>query len=81
MRKPVFVAVSVLVLAMVVSAQTSYHAFLWSQSTGMQDLGSLSGSSYATGVNKSGEVVGYYISVTNQVRAFLWTSSGGMQDI
>ena len=63
------------------SAQATYHAFIWSANTGMQDLGSLGGSSYAQGINASGQVVGYYVSLLGQLRPFLWTQSGGMQDL
>lgn len=62
------------------------HAFLWSKSTGIKDLGTLSGGtvSGATGVNDSGTVVGYSNikgqPATNFV-AFLWTSGGGMVNL
>src|ERR1700719_999917 len=37
------------------------HAFLWSKSAGLKDLGTMSGGtiSGASGINDSGEVVGY----------------------
>jgi hypothetical protein len=37
------------------------HAFLWSKSAGLKDLGTMSGGtiSGATGINDSGEIVGY----------------------
>ena len=53
------------------SSQATYHAFIWSANTGMQDLGSLGGSSFAQGINASGQVVGYYLSVLGQLRPFL----------
>ena len=62
------------------------HAFLWSKSTGMKDLGTLSGGtvSGALGVNDSGVVVGYSNikgqPATNFV-AFQWTSGGGMVNL
>lgn len=62
------------------------HAFLWSKSTGMKDLGTLSGGtiSGATGINDLGAVVGYSNvdgkPVTDFV-AFLWTSGGGMVNL
>ena len=60
---------------------TTTHAFLWSSTTGMQDLGSPGGSSYANGINNAGQVVGYYVTYAGTYRAFLWTPSGGMQDL
>jgi probable HAF family extracellular repeat protein len=58
------------------------HAFLWSASTGMQDLGTLptGNTSYALGINNSGSIVGFS-GTTLGNRAFLWTPSGGMQDL
>jgi probable HAF family extracellular repeat protein len=61
------------------------HAFLWSADTGMHDLGSLSGpagTSFATAVNDSGQVVGYS-SVPGDdsaTHAFRWTA-GLMQPL
>src|SRR6202171_6705734 len=52
------------------SAQATYHAFIWSANTGMQDLGSLGGSSYVPGINASGQVVGYYVPLLGQLRPF-----------
>jgi probable HAF family extracellular repeat protein len=65
------------------SAQnTTVHAFLWSSTAGIQDLGSLGGgSSYANGINNAGQVVGYYATPEGAYRAFLWTASGGIQDL
>jgi|CZLA01.1.fsa_nt_gi probable HAF family extracellular repeat protein len=65
-----------------VNAQSSAtHAFLWSSTAGMQDLGSFgSGSTYANGINNAGQVVGYY-EAFGTYRAFLWTASAGMRDL
>lgn len=64
------------------SAQnTTTHAFLWSSTTGMQDLGSIGGgNSHAYGINNAGQVVGYY-EYLGTFRAFLWSASTGMQDL
>lgn len=57
------------------------HAFVWSKSGGMTDLGTLPGAniSAATGINSSGTIVGYSNlkgePITNFV-AVQWTSSG-----
>lgn len=45
-----------------------YHAFIWTPTGGMRDLGTLSGASYATGINDLNTIVGYYsISRTSRV--------------
>ena len=72
------------VLASLSFAQTASHAFLWSSTTGMQDLGTLGTGedSEAFGINSAGHVVGD--SNTNgpyTPHAFLWTQSAGMQDL
>jgi len=64
------------------------RAFLWDNNSGLQNLGSLPSwafnSSFATGVNNAGLVVGYgesqYLS-TQTKRAFLWSSGGAMEDL
>lgn len=65
------------------STAQNQHAFIWTTSTGMTDLGTLGGSSsQAFAVNASGQVVGYsYIAGDSTLHAFLWTSTGGMQDL
>lgn len=47
------------------------HAFLWSASDGMTDLGTLGGrSSWANGINNLGQVVGKSIDVQGSLRAY-----------
>jgi probable HAF family extracellular repeat protein len=78
---PCLTVIATLFFPVNASAQATYHAFIWSANTGMQDLGSLGGSSYAQGINASGQVVGYYVSLLGQLRPFLWTQSGGIKDL
>ncbi len=62
------------------------HAFVWSKSGGMKDLGTLPGASIsaASGINADGTIVGYSnvegLLVTNFV-AVQWTSSGSMTNL
>ena len=66
------------------TGDASYHAFLWSKSRGVQDLGVLNvGSiSIAQGINSSGTVVGGSATLGNfSFHAFIWTPSGGMEDL
>jgi probable HAF family extracellular repeat protein len=69
-----------------------FHAFLWSQASGMQDLGVLSNDtvSLANKVNDSGQVVGssgaspsynQYGILGLTGRGFIWTQANGMQDL
>ena len=60
------------------------HAFLWSTTTGMQDLGALgtggADHSEAWAVNNAGVVVGKTGTPTG-VHAFVWTPERGMVDL
>jgi len=70
------------------------HAFVWTRTNGMMDLGTFGDpsatgwplrTSFATAVSNTGEVVGAsyvpFISVPDGYRAFRWTPSAGMQII
>jgi probable HAF family extracellular repeat protein len=58
------------------------RAFLWTQATGMQDLGVLPGgnSSRALDLNDDGDVVGSSTSSSGD-RGFIWTRQEGMVDL
>ena len=59
------------------------HAFLWSKTSGTQDLGTLGGNfSYGSFVNDLGQVAGASSLAGDSVyHAFRWTASSGMQDL
>ena len=65
------------------SASGQIRAFRWTQSGGMEDLGTLGGNgSTALGVSADGFVaVGVAYNASGQIRAFRWTQSGGMEDL
>jgi probable HAF family extracellular repeat protein len=56
------------------------HAFIWDETNGMRDLGSLGDDSSAIGINDSGTVVGWYV-LGNAYRGFFWTEATGMVDL
>jgi probable HAF family extracellular repeat protein len=70
------------VVGMSHNAAQQSHAFLWTESSGMQDLTPDVSSplgSVATGINASNEVVGYYYpNGATQVDGFTWTQAGGL---
>ena len=71
-----------LVLWLPLCARAESHAFLWSAETGMQDLGTLGGtSSSAAGINNNGEVVGNSALADGTIHPFIWTASSGMVDL
>jgi probable HAF family extracellular repeat protein len=60
----------------------TFHAFLWTKATGMQDLQTLPGdvASVGLGINASGQAVGLSLDAFGSPRAFLW-QNGVMTDL
>jgi probable HAF family extracellular repeat protein len=57
------------------------RAFIWSRTTGIQELGTLGGNtSVATGINSAGHVTGYSTTASGETHAFFW-SGGLMHDL
>lgn len=61
------------------------HAFRWSSSTGIVDLGTLAGAagfnSFALGVSDAGQIVGASDTLSGDTHAFLWDSKNGLRDL
>jgi probable HAF family extracellular repeat protein len=64
------------------AGDAGFHGFLWSKTTGMQDLGTLPGdaNSSAVGINDAGEVVGISLDANFNPRAFV-RRNGRMKDL
>jgi probable HAF family extracellular repeat protein len=64
------------------TGDTTFHAFLWTRKTGMQDLGTLPGdvASNSISINDAGSVVGLSLDAKFNPRAFLW-QKGKMTDL
>ena len=73
--------VACLTVASATLAHAKTHAFFWDSTTGMTDLGSLGGDSVATGINDSGQIVGYSTLPDNTVHMVTWTTTGGIVDL
>ena len=61
----------------------NYRAFRWSASTGMVDLGTLSGvgAAKSLAINDRGQVAGYVYAPLEPPQAFLWSDGTGMVDL
>ncbi len=61
---------------------TTFHAFLWTRSNGMRDLGTISGdvASVSISINDAASVVGASLDANFNPRAFLW-KEGAMIDL
>ena len=58
------------------------HAFIWSESEGIRDLGTLGGlESDALDINDKGEVVGTAMDPNGVYNGFLWTAESGMTNL
>lgn len=60
----------------------THHAYIWTPTTDMIDLGPMGGEdSFAYGINDLEQVVGYYRTVSGIEKPFLWSAADGMNDL
>lgn len=81
MNKQLTLASLILLFVSITAASGTQHAFIWDETNGMRDLGSLGGDSSATGINDSGTVIGWYVPPGEYYHGFIWTEATGMVDI
>jgi len=64
------------------TGDSTFHSFLWTWETGMQDIGTLPGdfASVAVSINDGGVAVGTSLDTSFNSRAFVW-ASGSMTDL
>jgi probable HAF family extracellular repeat protein len=66
------------------SVSQNSHAFLWTQTTGLEDIGTMPGfeNSLGEGINLKGEIVGIAHNTSwSKTKAFRWTKGTGWHDI
>jgi len=82
MKKYLLISIS-FALAALGTALGQSHAYLWDPTTGIRDLGTLGGDSFAYAVNDSGTVVGSYVPTDGRIyyHGFIWSEATGMVDI
>lgn len=57
-----------------------FHAFVWTKTGGLKDLGTLGGNAFAEGINDAGQIVGSSNLPSGTRHAFLW-ENGVMSDL
>ena len=58
------------------------HAFIWTRDGGLERLSNAADdNSTATGINRSGQVVGYFVAANGALHGFVWDRERGMRDL